>query len=301
MTWSCGLQFRIRTGPDRGSVYPIDSAVIKIGRARQPGDRQEGWIRVADDTVSRLHCELFWQEDRKSFRLLHRSTTNSTYVNGESVEDAELFDGDLLEIGGISLELQKADLRWSQADDKAVKDWPQRLHEGVPKTQLEAPSGGAQIIPGATVAAKTGGSGGQKIAIGPKQPFQFVTHEGEIYPLKDNKVRLGCAVDPDEEPETEDSGTKKKRPYFDVHYTLEGQGLEYSFYNLVLRYDELYQGYKAVRLGPKAQEISISRSQGGLIWRSSFPEGIEVELVPGDLLLLGNIELTYQKVEPTRE
>lgn len=305
MAWSCGLQFRVRTGPDRGSVYPIDSAVIKIGRARQPGDRQEGWIRVADDTVSRLHCELFWQEDRKSFRLLHRSTTNSTYVNGESVEDAELFDGDLLEVGGISLELQKADLRWSQADDKAVKDWPQRLHEGVPdppKVQMEA-----RPIPGATVAPKTG-SGGYKIAMGPKQPFQFVTHEGEVFALKDNKVRLGCATDP-EEAETEESETgaesaeitKKRKPHFDVHYTLEGQGLEYSYYNLVLRYDELTQGYKAVRLGPKAQEISISRSQGGLIWRSTFPEGVEVELLPGDLLLLGNIELTYQKAEPAKE
>lgn len=306
MAWSCGLQFRVRTGPDRGSVYPIDSAVIKIGRARQPGDRQEGWVRVADDTVSRLHCELFWQEDRKSFRLLHRSTTNSTYVNGESVEDAELFDGDLLEIGGIALELQKADLRWSQADDKAVKDWPQRLHEGVPiapKVQAEA----ARQIPGATVAPKSG-SGGHKIAIGPKQPFQFVSHEGEVYPLKESKVRFGCEVDPEDvaspEPaEGSDSGeaTRKRKPHFDVHYPLAGQGLEYSYYNLVLRYDELTQGYKAVRLGPKAQEISISRSQGGLIWRSAFPEGVEVDLLPGDLLLLGNIELTYQKAETPKE
>ena len=289
MVWSCGLQFRVRTGPDRGSVYPIDSAVIKFGRARQPGDRQEGWIRVADDTVSRLHCELFWQEDRKSFRLLHRSTTNSTYVNGEIVEDAELFDGDILEIGSVALELQKADLRWSQADDKAVKDWPQRQHEGpaiaLPKTQGETTT----KIPGATVAAIPS-SGGLKITIGPKDPYQFVSHDGEVYPLKESRIRFGCAVDPEHDPES-----TKKKPHFDVHYCLEGA--DYSYYNLILRYDELYQGYKAVRLGPKAQEISISRSQSGLIWRSSFPESVEVQLVAGDLLLLGNVELTYQKVE----
>jgi pSer/pThr/pTyr-binding forkhead associated (FHA) protein len=286
MVWSCGLQFRVRTGPDRGSVYPIDSPVIKFGRARQPGDRQEGWIRVADDTVSRLHCELFWQEDRKNFRLLHRSTTNSTYVNGEAVEDAEIFDGDLLEVGSVALELQKADLRWSQADDKAVKDWPQRQHEGgavaLPKTQ------DSTKIPGASVASVS--ASGLKIAIGPKEPHQFVTHEGEVYPLKESRVRFGCAVDPEDDAE---SNEPKKKPHFDVHYILEGA--DFSYYNLILRYDELYQGYKAVRVGPKAQEISISRSQGGLIWRSSFPEGTEVELVAGDRLLLGNVELTYQK------
>lgn len=296
MVWSCGLQFRIRTGPDRGSTYPIDSPVVKIGRARQPGDRQEGWIRVADDTVSRLHCELFWQEDRKSFRLLHRSTTNSTYVNGEIVEDAELFDGDLLEIGSVALELQKADLRWSQADDKAVKDWPQRPHEGPAVMRTPAPlpeeKPTTKVIPGATVAPVAAGAG-LKIAIGPKSLYQFVSHEGDVYSLKDTRVRLGCAVDPEDDPE---SNEPKKKPHFDKHYVLDGKGLDFSYYNLILRYDELYQGYKAVRLGPKAQEISISRIQGGLTWRSSFPEGQEVELVPGDLLLLGNIELTYQRV-----
>lgn len=293
MAWSCGLQFRVRTGPDRGTTYPIDAPVVKIGRARVPGDRQEGWIRVADDKVSRLHCELFWQEDRKSFRLLHRSTTNSTYLNGESVEDAELFDGDLLEVGSIALELQKADLRWSQADDKAVTDWPQRQHEGpgvggglaLPKTQADN-----QRIPGATIAPVAAEAKTAKISIGPKEPYQMVTHEGGLFPLKESKIRFGCEVDPEDDPE---SNEPKKKPHFDVHNVLEGA--DYSFYNLILRYDELYQGYKAVRLGPKAQEISISRSQGGLIWRSYFPEGVEVELVPGDLLLLGNIELTYQK------
>jgi pSer/pThr/pTyr-binding forkhead associated (FHA) protein len=298
MAWSCGLQFRVRTGPDRGSTYPIDSPVVKIGRARHPGDRQEGWVRVADDTVSRLHCELFWQEDRKSFRLLHRSTTNSTYLNGEIVEDAELFDGDILEIGSIALELQKADLRWSQADDKAVKEWPQRPESGgVPASKPKVAEGpAAKVIPGATVAAIAPGAG-LKITIGPKQLHQFVTHEDEVYPLKDNRIRFGCAVDPEDDP---DSNEPKKKPHFDVHYSLDGKGLEFSYYNLVLRYDELYQGYKAVRMGPKAQEISISREMGGLTWRSTFPEGTEVALVPGDVLLMGNIELTYQKAEKSK-
>lgn len=292
MSWSCGLQFRVRTGPDRGVTYPIDAPVLKIGRARMPGDRQEGWIRVIDDSVSRLHCELFWQEDRESFRLLHRSTTNSTYVNGEIVEDAELFDGDLLEVGAVTLELQKADLRWSRSDDKAVTDWPQRQHEGItlppslPKTQ-------ELQIPGATVAAVSA-AGGVKISIGPKEPFVFTSHDGQAYALTERKIRLGAAVDPTDDPENQQP---EKKPHFDVHYVLEGA--DFSYYNLILRYDELAQSYKAARLGPKAQEISISRAQGGLVWRSSFPEGVEVDLLPGDQLLIGNVELTYQKGQPT--
>ncbi len=297
MAWSCGLQFRIRTGPDRGSTHPIDSPVVKIGRASQPGERLVGWVKVADDTVSRLHCELFWQEDRQSFRLLHRSTTNSTYVNGESVEDAELFDGDLLEVGSISMELQKADLRWSRADDKAIKDWPQRDHEGNSGMPLSLPKTQGQPepvrIPGATVAPVSAVAGaGLKIAIGPKDPYLFSTHDGQEFALKDNRIRFGCEADPDDDP---NANPPKKKPHFDVHYVLDGA--DYSYYNLILRYDELYQGYKAVRIGPRAQEISVSRLQGGLVWRSSFPEGVEVELIAGDQLLLGNIELTYQKVE----
>lgn len=289
MSWSCGLQFRVRTGPDRGVTYPIDAPVLKIGRARMPGDRQEGWIRVLDDSVSRLHCELFWQEDRKSFRLLHRSTTNSTYVNGEIVEDAELFDGDLLEVGSITLELQKADLRWSRADEQAVTEWPARQHEGLslptalPKTQ------DLIVIPGATV-QEVSSSAAAKISIGPREPYCLVSHAGETYRLAERKIRFGAAVDPEDDPEAEEP---KKKPHFDVHYVLEGAN--FSYYNLILRYDELSLGYKAVRLGPNAQEISISRKQSGLVWRSSFPEGVEVGLLPGDQLLVGNLELTYQK------
>ena len=89
MKWSCGYQLRIRSGPNRGLTYIVDAPVLKIGRSIRPGERVPGWIKVNDDTVSRLHCELFWQDDRQCFRLLHRSTTNSSYVNGEEVEDVK--------------------------------------------------------------------------------------------------------------------------------------------------------------------------------------------------------------------
>lgn len=311
MNWSCGLQFRVRTGPDRGATYPIDTPVLKIGRARQPGDRQSGWLRLHDDTVSRLHCELFWQEDRQSLRLLHRSATNSTYVNGEAVEDIELFDGDLLELGHVTLEVQRADLRWSPS-----KTTPPSQVESDPEAPPCLPSeltktAWAPRIPGATV-APTASVSQPKITIGPRATYHLISGDGEAFVLATSRIRFGSAEDPALETQKEPAKSEvppqdptpaqiqpsKAKLHFDTHYILtdtENQG-RFSFYNLILRYDELYQGYKAARVGPKAQEISISRQQGGLLWHSSFPEGVEVELIPGDQLLLGNIPLTYHKV-----
>lgn len=296
MNWSCGLQFRFRNGPERGITYPIDSPVLKIGRSRHPGDRQKGWLYVSDDTVSKLHCELFWQEDRKCFRLLHRSTTNSTYVNGEVVEDVEVFSGDLIEVGKITLELQQADLRWTASGDRDSTQWPVRhldATNALKGSPLTLPP--TLQIPGASVPESSTSIGG-KINIGPQDLYQFIDQNNTVYPLSDRRIRFGCTLESEEDEPQEQAVTQ--RPHFHTHHVLKGEdGIDYSPYNLILRYDELYQGYKAARIGPKAQEISISRSQGGLLWHSTFPEGVEVELAPGDQLLIGSIKLSYQKAE----
>ncbi len=289
MNWSCGLQFRVRSGGSRGVTFPIDSPVLKIGRARNPGERQPGWMRLSDDTVSRLHCELFWQEDRKCFRMLHRSATNSTYINGEIVEDAELFDGDLLEMGSTVLELQKADLRWSQADQKAVKDWPVRPHE---MGAHEHSSEETRRIPGATVPVTR--SRPKKMGLGPIAPFALIAEDGDCFLLNQNRVRLGGSTPPPEAPRKEGE-EPLERPRFNSEYVV---GDSFSYYNLILRYDELRMGYIAARLGPDAAEVAIARNSGGLIWRSSFPEGVEVPLEEGDMLCLGDLELQYLKVKP---
>ena len=297
MKWSCGLQVRVRSGPNRGVTFPIDSPVLKIGRARNPADRKAGWLLLHDETVSRLHCELFWQDDQQSFRLLHHSATNSTYVNGEIVENAELFDGDILEVGSTSLEIQKADLRWSQAKDQGVKEWadepasaPQGDEAGLPtapyhdlnETQV------SRRIPGATVpteqkASKVG------VKIGPQRRFFLVSDEGEAYKLEGTLCRFGNsenAIVPDDEE------SPAKIPKFDSEYDLPDP--RFSHYNLVLRYDELYLGHYATRVGPNAQDVTITRRDGKLEWHASLPESTEVQLKPGDQISVGWLHLEYK-------
>ena len=285
MRWSCGFQLRVRAGPNRGQTIVIDAPVLKVGRAIRPGERVPGWVRLSDDTVSRLHCEIFWQEDRGCFRLLHRSTTNSTYVNGEVVEDIEIFDGDILEMGATSLELQKADLRWSRAETNEVEQWasvasPLAIEETKPMT-------GVQRIPGATIPAAKAPSN-RRLTF----THVLVHQDGHEYELKGNRVRFG-SNQPPEQPQTGPDESPPPLPKFDAEYEFTDQN--FSYYNLVLAYDELVQSYKAVRVGPQARKVRIMRKQSGLVWHSELPEGGEVSLLEGDCLQAGELFLTYQK------
>ncbi len=270
--------------------------MLKIGRAIRPGERVVGWIRVCDDTVSRLHCELFWQEDRKCFRLLHRSTTNSTYVNGEQVEDVEIFDGDIIELGATSLEVQKADLRWSKTHDPAVPDWAPpastKLQDIEDTRPLEA---GIRQIPGATVPTTVPSN--RRMTIGPQAPYILETPEGSVYPLKGSKIRFGSSEAPLDPPTNEDEQQAKPKPRirFDTEYELDHLAL--SYYNLLFQFDEIVQNFKIARVGPRAQPIRVLRKQSGLVWQTELPEGIELILMEGDAIQMADLLLVYKKEE----
>jgi FHA domain len=268
----------------------VDAPVLKVGRAIRPGERVPGWIRVADDTVSRLHCELFWQEDRHCFRLLHRSATNSTYLNGEEVDDAEVFDGDLIEVGATTLEVQKADLRWSKAEDPSVQDWAPQSTAPIPSSLETKPMEGLRQIPGATVPVTAPSN--RRMTIGPQLSHVLETEDGTQYVLKGSRIRFGSSAPPYEETE-EGEEEPKPRVRFDTEYVLEDQS--YSYYNLVLNYDEIVQDFKAASIGPNAQKIRILRKQSGLVWQAELPEGVEVSLMEGDYLRMGNLVLIYKK------
>jgi hypothetical protein len=289
MKWSCGFQLRVRSGPSRGLTYIVDSPVLKMGRSIRPGERVPGWIKVNDDTVSRLHCELFWQDDRQCFRLLHRSTTNSTYVNGEVVEDVEVFDGDLIEVGATHIEVQKADLRWSKATTSSIAEWGNHpAMVPIPVDMEPEPTKPMQKIPGATVPVYRPSN--RKLAIGPKTTFVMSTDEGVDYELEGNKIRFGSDVAPDL-PEDEDDETPPL--VFDTEHVLELSGI--SYYNLLLRYDEIVQHYKVTRVGPDPALVRIFRKQSGLIWQTELPEGVEIPLMEEDRVQLGELILAYKK------
>ena len=60
-------------------------------------------IVLGDDTVSRRHAELRFEDGRWLLRDLHSS--NGTYVNGRWVAEAEVRAGDVIHLGGCRLRL----------------------------------------------------------------------------------------------------------------------------------------------------------------------------------------------------
>jgi hypothetical protein len=60
-------------------------------------------IVLGDDTVSRRHAELRFEDGRWLLRDLHSS--NGTYVNGRWVAEAEVRAGDVIHLGGARLRL----------------------------------------------------------------------------------------------------------------------------------------------------------------------------------------------------
>ena len=75
-----------------GKTVKLDSAVMMLGRATESG------FQVEDDGISRRHCCIERASDGK-FVLVDLGSTNGTFLNGIRVQEAELSDGDKIQIG----------------------------------------------------------------------------------------------------------------------------------------------------------------------------------------------------------
>ncbi len=82
-------------GPKGGSRYALDKPIITAGR------HPDSDIFLDDVTVSRRHVEI--SEDNGTFLAKDVGSLNGTYVNKELVEQAQLADGDELQIGRFKL------------------------------------------------------------------------------------------------------------------------------------------------------------------------------------------------------
>ena len=78
-------------GPDRGSRVAVRGGAAKIGSA----DGND--LRLADPTVSRVHCEIRVRGDAVVLR--DHGSTNGTYAGGVRVRDADVPAGTLLRVG----------------------------------------------------------------------------------------------------------------------------------------------------------------------------------------------------------
>ena len=85
----------VRSGPDSGSSFRIESPSTSIGR------HPDSDVFLDDVTVSRRHVLL--ERDAGGFRLRDAGSLNGTYVNRRRVDDARLDSGDEVQIGRYRL------------------------------------------------------------------------------------------------------------------------------------------------------------------------------------------------------
>ena len=85
----------VKRGPNAGSKFLIDKDVTGAGRY------PESDIFLDDVTVSRRHAEI--RREDGHFFVKDLGSLNGTYVNLQRVEEAELADGDELQIGKFKL------------------------------------------------------------------------------------------------------------------------------------------------------------------------------------------------------
>jgi pSer/pThr/pTyr-binding forkhead associated (FHA) protein len=82
-------------GPKGGSRYALHSPLITAGR------HPESDIFLDDVTVSRRHVEIASVDG--VYRAKDAGSLNGTYINKQLIDDAELADGDELQIGRFKL------------------------------------------------------------------------------------------------------------------------------------------------------------------------------------------------------
>lgn len=85
----------VKRGPNAGSRFALDKDVTTGGR------HPESDIFLDDITVSRRHVEVLREDD--TYRVRDAGSLNGTYLNRERIEEAELHDGDELQVGKFKL------------------------------------------------------------------------------------------------------------------------------------------------------------------------------------------------------
>jgi hypothetical protein len=85
----------VRAGPNAGSTFAVDKDTITAGR------HPDSDIFLDDVTVSRRHAEVV----RVGGRLVVRDvgSLNGTYLNRERIEEGDLKDGDIVQVGKFKL------------------------------------------------------------------------------------------------------------------------------------------------------------------------------------------------------
>ena len=94
------VQLAVVDGPSRGLRVPVHDGVARVGTA--PANH----LRLADPTVSRVHCEVRVRPE--GIAIIDCGSTNGTYVEGIRLQEGEVPPGALVRIGASAFRVEDA-------------------------------------------------------------------------------------------------------------------------------------------------------------------------------------------------
>jgi transcriptional regulator with GAF, ATPase, and Fis domain len=95
------IELVVIEGPSRGARVAIRDGNAKVGTAEGSD------LRLADSSVSRVHCELQVRAETVTVRDL--GSTNGTFVDDVRVRDADVPPGALIRVGGSAFRIEAGD------------------------------------------------------------------------------------------------------------------------------------------------------------------------------------------------
>ena len=110
------IQIIVGEPQDLGMHEPLDTPLV-VGR----GD--EANFTISDDSASRLHAWVGWDEEEKGYVARDMDSTNGLFVNGEQVNgQMVLVHGDRIEVGETLFEFRLADDKEIENQEK-IEAW----------------------------------------------------------------------------------------------------------------------------------------------------------------------------------
>ena len=112
----------ITNGKKAGKFYPLGRRTNVVGR-------DEGvLIQIVDEYVSRKHLQIRYQDDTGLYYANDMKSRHGTYVNGNRIYDeVPLTDGDLVDIGGVTLMFASQDFEDPQGALAYYRETGQRV------------------------------------------------------------------------------------------------------------------------------------------------------------------------------
>ena len=97
---------RVVEGRNVGAGFDLGRGTVSLGR--DPAN----FIQIVDDSVSRRHLEVRWEDG--GYRIVDLDSFNGTLVNGERVRSAMLEQGDRITVGETVFVFDDAERAWGE-------------------------------------------------------------------------------------------------------------------------------------------------------------------------------------------